>query len=347
MKIDLIASDGSPMGITPPDIEGRGVGGAELAMMTLMRTFAERGHNVRVFNNPRAPGRYDGVTYHRHEDFQLAEPRDVIILFRAPSPMVDSRAPCRVMWWSCDQYTVGDYKALSNSVNNVICISDHHRNYFLEHYQMDKNKIAVFDLGVRLADYNFIEEKVKNRLIFCSVPDRGLEQLLPAYKIIKEMVPDATLTITSDYRLWGAAPMNERHRLAWAGQPGVTFYGMVPRRELIRLQTQAEILAYPCTYDELFCIAIAECQVAGALPVTSAYGALPATNSAGIVIPGQPDSGDFTRAFASRISGLLTTDRQYMKSHVKKMQEAARRRFDWSIVAQKWERLIKEGKADA
>ena len=41
LKIDLLCNDGSPIGVTPLNIYGRGVGGAELSMMTLMEIFCE------------------------------------------------------------------------------------------------------------------------------------------------------------------------------------------------------------------------------------------------------------------------------------------------------------------
>ena len=63
LKIDLYCNDGSPLGVTPPDIYGRGVGGAELSMMSWAETMARRGHQVRIYNNPLALGVHDGVEY--------------------------------------------------------------------------------------------------------------------------------------------------------------------------------------------------------------------------------------------------------------------------------------------
>jgi glycosyltransferase involved in cell wall biosynthesis len=352
MKIDLIGTHGSPLKVIPLDIEQRGVGGSELAMMTLMQTFSERGHSVRVYNNPRAPGTYNGVEYHHHRDFRAPEPRDAVILFRAPNPMVDHRTSGLKIWWSCDQWTIGDYPALGRLVDRIVCISPHHRQYFLDTYHIDAAKITVLDLGVRLQEYVNPPERVRNRMIYCSMPDRGLEFLLPAYQVIRQTVPDATLSITADYRMWDAPANNERHRLAWAGQPGVTFYGLVPRSQLVRLQMEAELQPYPCVYDELFCISVAECQVAGAMPVTTEAGALPTTNTSGIIIPGvpgapkHPGNTDYITAFASRVAGLLSTDRQYMDASRAKMMETARRRFDWNVIAAQWEDMISNGKAN-
>ena len=64
-------------------------------------------------------------------------------------------------------------------------------------------------------------EKRSNSLIFTSVPDRGLKYMRQAWNVIKEQVPDATLTITSDYRLWGLPePRNDQFRQLWVGAEG-------------------------------------------------------------------------------------------------------------------------------
>ena len=344
MKIALVANDGSPLGVTPPDIYGRGVGGAELAMMTLMKVLAGRGHEVEVFNDPRTPVEYDGVMYRQRKTFNEAEPRDAVIIFRSPNPLVTRRCGAtKKIWWSCDQYTVGDFAMQGKQADHIVCISDFHKEYFKYHYKLDE-QITVIDLGVLLPDYDLDIQKVPGRMVFCSIPDRGLDQLLAAWPQIKAEAPNASLVITSDYRLWGSTANNARHRLSWAGEPDVRFAGKVSREELVKIQLEAEIHSYPCIYDELFCISAAECQVAGALPVTSTWGALKSTNEYGIQIPGNPHSPDFIQTFAKRIAGLVTQERSFMEMKRDQMASKSRLRFDWQIIAKKWEMLIQEGK---
>lgn len=346
LNIDLICNDGSPIGVIPPHIHGQGVGGAELAMMSLMQTFAERGHAVSVYNDPVSPGEYDGVQYKKIVEYNPRGQRDVLIIFRSPNaralPML---ARLRTVFWSTDQYTVGDFTALHNQTDFTVVISPHHRNYHIHHWKMNSEKLGVIDLGVRLDEYDYSIQKVPNQLIYCSVPDRGLQVLHSAWPVIVRDVPDATLAITSDYRLWGSAsPGNTRYRLDFAGMKGVTFYGKVPRSELIKLQLESEIMAYPCIYEELFCVSAAECQVAGAIPVTTGAGSLPTTNEFGYKIPGDPRSPQFTRGFTDRIVSLLTDERNVMEARREKMTIAARKRFAWNSIAEKWEKIFLEGK---
>ena len=345
MKIDLLCNDGSPIGVTPMDIEGRGVGGAELSMMTLMGVFAKRGHEVTVFNNPRIPGDHDGVRYAPLNDYNNRAPKDVVIIFRSPNKRYDpSQMPKEVkkLWWSTDQFTVGNFSEMAQTVDRVITISPHHSAFFAKHYKIGRDKMTHLDLGVRTWEYEREIEKIKGRLIFCSIPDRGLPVLHAAWALIKRDAPQASLVITSDYTLWGASANNSQHRLQWAGKDDVHYVGKVPRSRLVKLQLEAEIMSYPSVYEELFCISAAECQVAGALPVTSAAGALPTTNEFGIVIPGNPKTAMWVDSFAGRVVSLLNHEDKYMTDRQALMRRGARTRFDWDKIASQWEEIFEE-----
>jgi glycosyltransferase involved in cell wall biosynthesis len=344
LDIDLVANDGSPLGVIPPDIYGRGLGGAELSMVSLMQTFAARGHICRVFNNPKAPGVYDNVQYLPLNEFNDRGKRDALIIFRSPNPTrvrPQNLAPQAKVWWSCDQQTSGNYRELAGWVDFCVTISPYHTAFHIGNYGIDPKKIGHLDLGVRLQDYQEGVQRIKNRLIFCSIPERGLRVLHAVWPLLKRKVVDASLVITSDYRLWGTPDAgNQTHRLEWAGEPDVQFLGRVPRLDLCRLQQEAELQSYPCTYEELFCISVAECATAGATPVTSTFAAIQTTNEWGVQIPGDPTTPSFVETFVERIASLLGKERAYMETQRATMIPAARQRFDWNNIAAKWEYLF-------
>lgn len=347
LVIDLIANDGSPLGVTPPDIEGRGVGGAELAMMTLMEVFAKRGHKVRVHNEPKVSKDFNGVLYLPLSVYNNRTPRDVLIIFRSPNRRYErsQMAPeVRRVWWTTDQFTVGNFAEFAKEVDYVVTISPYHTKYHSERYGIPLDKMSHIDLGVRTWEYDESVAKVPGRLIFCSIPDRGLPILHAAWPLIKRDAPHASLVITSDYTLWGTGPNNANHRLTWARADDVMFRGKVPRSELVVLQRQAEIMSYPSIYEELFCISAAECQVAGAMPVTTDMGALTTTNEFGIIIPGNPKTASWVDNFASRIVNLLVSEHDYLINRQASMILGAKRRFNWEVIADRWEELFEKGK---
>lgn len=342
MRISLLCDLGSVMGVTPPDIYGKGVGGAELAMMTLMETLATRGHDITVYNDPRGgPGGQGPVAYAKVAAFDPAESVDALIIFRTPNAVLPERtAAKRFIWWSTDKDIADPHVcSMGARADGIVCISQFHRSH-MRRIAPDQ-KITVIDCGVRTQDYTGQVERIPGRLIFCSVPDRGLVVLHKAWPIIKAAVPKASLVITSDYRLWGLPANNQNHRLAWAGLPGVEYRGTVARVDLCRLQQEADIMAYSCTDEELFCIAVAECQVAGAIPVTPDIGALGTTNQFGVLVRHPLESGGFVQAYAKVVIRILMANSEGVEKRREVMMTNARKRFGMENIADQWESVLR------
>lgn len=349
MKIDIYCNDGSPLHIIPQDIYGRGVGGAELALFSWSEEMAKRGHQVRIFNDPREVGFHNDVEFRPCAQFSPEEKRDVFVAFRSPNRytrIVNKNDDSTVrLFWSCDQQTTGDFRSqMFPFVDRVVCISPYHVDYFKRNYQISENKVGYFDLGVRLDDYNHSSiEKKKGQCIFCSIPERGLDVLKVMWPSIVRVVPRAELIITSDYRLWGApSEGNHKHKLAWLHKENVKFLGAIPRKELVQYQLSSDLHVYPSTYEEMFCISSAECQVAGAYSITSNTGALRDTNEFGLVLEGGPMVSGWVDKFAEQVINHLSNPKELEKKQ-KESARLARLRFDWSIICEKWEHLIETG----
>lgn len=343
MRIDFWCESGSPIGVVPRDIETRGVGGAELALLSLSEALATRGHSVTVYNNPREAVN-SIVMFEHHKDFCIGQPTDAFVLFRNPSPKLYGKRAEHKIFWSCDQFTSGNYaQDIFPFVDNTVTISPHHRDYHVKNWKADPARIGYIDLGVRLWEYKGAPvERVPGRLIFCSVPTRGLEILAEVWDRIKARVASANLVITGDFTLWGAE-MADSHkfRLMFAGDSFVQYFGKVPRSKLVELQLSSQLLAYPCIYEELFCISAAECQVAGAIPITSTFGALSTTNAWGLQLEGDPRTKPWMDKFVGIVCSYLLTGTNHIRE--KSMVES-RKRFDWNLIAQQWEQLIETGR---
>lgn len=345
MKFDVYCNDGSPLKVIPEYIYTKGVGGAELALMSWAQVMYKRGHRVRIYNDPDEIGSYDGVEYLPKSMFNPDEAREVFVVYRSPNPFLLRVKADYKIHWSLDQQTIGNFALdIFPFVDKVICISPYHMKYHIDRYESTypelKDKITWLDLGVRLDDYNGTKvERIPKRCIFTSVPDRGLPILRSVWPEIQAKVPEASLVITSDYTLWGAPdPLNMQHRVSWLNLPGITFLGNVERKRLVQEQLAARILAYPCTYDELHCISASEAQVAGALPITSTIGALETTNEWGIQVPNNPNTPLFQSQFIEKVVYALTLG----SLDPKPMQSKAIKRFDWNRICAKWEDIIED-----
>lgn len=339
LKIDILCNDGSPLGVELRDIHGEsgrvGVGGAELALLTLCEAWHNEGHTVRLYNNPRT-GTGSPFAQYPIDTFLPKDDRDILIIFRSPNHR-SYNANGKKVWWSCDQYTVGSFADFSKTVDAIVTISPFHAEHFKGAYGIEDT--VTIDLPVRIPEYPNLP-KVKHSMIFCSVPDRGLMQMAQAFPEIKRRVPDASLVVTSDYRLWGVhEPRNERFIRHFLGMDGVRYLGAVTRKELVVEQAKAEVHSYPCTYNELFCIAVAECQAAGAYPVTSTAGALPSTNM-GLLVEGSPLNGHWISSFIDAVTHVL--ENPSLPEMQDEVRESAIKRFNLKEILKKWNKVFYE-----
>lgn len=286
----------------PFDLEQRGLGGAETAITLLTRDLATRGHEVLLFNDINGPDIGQGVAYFpRHMISHLGLDCDVFVSFRNPSEYLPQVNAKRKIFWSCDQHTSGNWdRDVFPYVDTVVCISQYHADYLKSKHGALANRpgsVKVIGCPVRSWDYEPHADKNVNEFIFCSVPHRGLAYMSTVMREIRKVLPDAKLNITSDYRLWGAPdPRNDEFRPLFTND---NFLGKVDRERLIELQNQAMAYPYPCTYSECFCIAIAECATAGAVPISTDIGAVAQTVGESGFIVGPPQD-DFAQRIAQK-----------------------------------------------
>jgi len=199
--------------------------------------------------------------------------------------------------------------------------------------------MGILPPPVSIENYESADEARRPVVLYCSVPDRGLYYLKDLFPAIRRRVPNATLVITSDFTLWGRAAAKDAFLHFFEQQAGVEYLGHVDRSRLVAEQRRARVLAYPCIFEEGFCIAAAECMAAGTVPVTTNAFALTTTvGDAGVLIAGRPRSWFYRRRFVRAVATLLTDD-----VHWRERSRACRIRaqsYGTSAVADEFLRLI-------
>ena len=242
MRIDVLCNDGSPLGVTEKSIFGEdgrmGVGGAELALLTLCRAWHDAGHEVTLYNSPDAQG--SSVFLQKPiESFSPQAPRDVLIVFRSPNTRIinEKSVSGLKIWWSTDQRTVGNFSEFAGQVDKIVTISPYHSQYFSDVYGI--NNTIPIDLPVRTWEYEQSVKKIPYRCIYNSMPDRGVTKLATLWGRIVEAVPEASLVITSDWRLWtkwAHVGLIENFKAAFAKLENVEYVAAVNRKQLITLE---------------------------------------------------------------------------------------------------------------
>jgi glycosyltransferase involved in cell wall biosynthesis len=262
------------------DLETKGVGGSQSALIRITREFAKR-HDVTIFNSTSSENIYNGVKYRHYSTVNPNEHWDVFISYRCSIPYPGLNAACKVHW--CIDPGDNTVEKDFPYIDKIITISPFHTRMMSNIFHLDKNKLYEARLGIPADEYKTLPPKIKNKLIYCSAPERGLEHVPAIYALIKREIPDASLVITMDYSLWGFEPGIEKYRQLFKGLDGVEYRGKISRQQLIEEQKTSVLHIYPCDGPyEMFCLASMECQAAGTPTVATRQGALSTTVQDGV-----------------------------------------------------------------
>lgn len=101
---------------------------------------------------------------------------------------------------------------------------------------------------------------------------------------------------------------------------------------------EADLHLYTNIYDELFCISVAESQVAGAYPITSNVGALSTTNM-GMSIHGNPQDASWQNVFVQKVVEMLN-DTEGLKKKQEWVREVAMKRFSLENILSQWDSKV-------
>ena len=326
-------------------LEYPGLGGTETCLVHLSRYLA-REHQVIIFNPTSQPGLYNGITYRNASSFCYREEFDALVTMSYLPRLKESGARVKVHWSLEDSETwVRSWGEVLRAVDAVVAISPFHARWLAEQFHVPADRITVISCGVQPEEYLQPVPKITGKLIYCSVPNRGLAHLLPIYRLARERMSNLQLVITSDFSLWGRDPGNEEYRRLFSGEPGVHFLGKVPRSELVWHQKSSQLHVYPCTVNELCCLASLECQAAGTPTVATGLGALPTTvldGRTGLIIPNHPHYDPRAYAvFARAIIGLLADPGRLM-AMARKARERALQEFGYPVLAGRWVKLFRD-----
>lgn len=297
-----------------PGFSGRkhhtaGVGGTEAMVVVLSEALAARGVNVTVATRIDREDCY-GVQY---QPVDAARPReaDVTVLVKQWSGTAPHAGSVRV--FLATDVHVPDRQMIARCLE--WCTTSFALSPFMRAKLQEVVRAPAMDIlspPIALEDYSLPADERQPVLMYCSVPDRGLYYLKDLFPAIRRRVANATLVITSDFSLWGRAAAKDAFLRFFERQPGVEYLGHVDRARLVAEQRRARVLAYPCTFEEGFCIAAAECMAAGAVPVTTNAFALTTTvGDAGVLIDGRPRSWLYRRRFVKAVTALLSDHDQW------------------------------------
>jgi glycosyltransferase involved in cell wall biosynthesis len=155
-------------------------------------------------------------------------------------------------------------KKWNKYINGCICLTEWHRDLFGERYPGLKNKITLINNGLDLKSFPNVDsnnilknKKIKNKFIYSSRPDRGLNVLLNLWPQIIEKIPNATLVVSC----YGTFPSNteeEKSKNIIDSIDSIKFLGKLNVEQLYNEMSSSEYWLYPTHWPETSCITALE-----------------------------------------------------------------------------------------
>lgn len=171
--------------------------------------------------------------------------------------------------WCHDQWGLLNYGSSSSQtelfnkyqsrINNVICMTNWHKNDTSRKYPMIADKIKILNNGVNLSLFKPLSKpKIPNSFVYTSCSDRGLSRLLELWKDILVAFPDATLNICS-YNKFPSSPHDEvLNKIIQSYPDSIKHLGKLSPDELYQLLEVTEYWLYPSGLPETSCITAME-----------------------------------------------------------------------------------------
>lgn len=284
----------------PELLKTSGIGGAELCIMKLAPMFEADGWRVVVFGTPgEYRGVYEGVEYWDSQEYVDQEKFKIFVSSRSMLPFQAKPNADASFLWMHDVNVGPDAQQYINMPDKVIGLTNWHSHHLQKLYNISSDKMTVIPNGVDLDRFPMDKwNNKRNKLIYSSSPDRGLEYLVGMFPFMKERYPELELhiyygwtmidKIIEHYKDMGINPQAEylknfkskiMHHIEHLGgeEGGIFQHGRVTQDDLANAMMDSDIWPYPTQFAETFAITAVEMQAAGVIPVTSDFAALTET----------------------------------------------------------------------
>lgn len=272
---------------SPSDPVTKGLGGSETAAIYVAEALQNQGYTVTVYGECEHIA-YQQTLYAHYSEFDPTEARDLLIVSRAPA-MFDRpiKAHRKVLWMHDTDYGPEVTPTRVDKMDAIYVLSDWHARHVRKMYPYAHEKIIKTRNGIVPEFFETEVPRMRNRALYTSSPDRGLDFLLELWPRVRERVPHAELAFAYANVYNAVALRNPsinafRNRVRQLEQQdGVINLGSLTQPEVAAHMRMARLWLAPSwstpsssRFNETFCIGALEAAAGGAVPVMSDWGAL-------------------------------------------------------------------------
>jgi glycosyltransferase involved in cell wall biosynthesis len=205
-----------------------------------------------------------------------------LVISSCYSDLISPKKP-NILWQhlSYDQWNMrfmNDIKFI-NMVDHFVYVSNWQLNEYQKRFPISHCNNRVIRNAIIPIEF---KEKPKNKIkiIYTSMPNRGLEVLLDAFEIMNR--DDVELTVYSSTIIYGKNYRDDSAQVLFNRakcMKNVNYKGYAMNAGIRKALQEHHILAYPSIFEETSCLSAIEAGAAGCKIVTTNYGALPETCS--------------------------------------------------------------------
>lgn len=332
-------------------LEERPLGGTETGVSRLARALNGMGHEITVLTaDPNPP--LSNPLYVSVDSIKDLGPVDAFISVRDWKHLFGPIQARLKLLWTGDSdeqpYSIGlGDKRVVDQIHLLLTVSTWQSQVLCERSGFPREKTFILGNGVDLGLFHESEERTRKRLIYSSVPYRGLQLMPDILEALVARHPDIEFHSFGGFSVYDDR-VHENDKRAHQALlerlsrfPQFHNHGNVTQRQLAREMMRSSILAYPNTFAETSCITALEAQAAGCAIVSSDLGAMrESVGEAGVLIGGAPGSPEYAQSFVDAVDILLSDDSAWLK-----LSEAGLARaedFAWSGIAQRLSDLLEE-----
>ena len=205
-------------------------------------------------------------------------------------------------------------------LRNIFCLSEWHRNYFLNIFPQFHELTHVQRYGVlELEPIKTQRQKIPASFIYSSLASRGLARLLCMWPLIRKRFPMATLAVFCDLK-------NQGPEIELLKAMGVTNYGLVSKPVLAQHWSRSQVWLYPCNFAETFCHTALEAAASQTLVITNGLAALAETASSERTVS-IPECLDWEDQVLQRLNALMDSN-GYLTEEAEQLVE---KNLQWSL----------------
>lgn len=171
---------------------------------------------------------------------------------------------------------------LRKRFSKLVYVSNWQKDRYQLFYNISPSEGTVIRNAIEPIPEDLIKkgEGGKLRLIYHPTPHRGLEILVPVFKLLCQEFSNLELDVFSSFNLYGWGSRDEQYRSLideCIAHPNINYHGTQPQEVVRAALGKADIFAYPSIWMETSCICAMEAMSAKCAILAPNLAALPET----------------------------------------------------------------------